>query len=92
MTVKTEDVTIMLLPVPIPFTHPNGMGVNSTKHHTAVRLMQRYNGEQSKLIHEQAARLGITPAVFIKETAYAMAKALAEQEKEHERRKNDRSG
>lgn len=82
MDAKSETITTVTIPIPLPFQR-TGYGVHATTHHTAVKLMQRYTKEQHGVLQRQSAKLGVTLSAFIKESAVNMAKALEQQEKDN---------
>lgn len=81
MDTKSETITQVTIPIPLPFQR--NYGVNATTHHSAERATQRYRKEDIDLITRQAAKLEITVGAFIKESAINMAKALAAMEKDN---------
>ncbi len=86
-----DEISTFMLPIPLPQTHIN-YGVHATTYQGARRFIQRYSEEDAKLITEQAARLGIPVAAFVKDSAINMARALKKQEKDHGTEHDLRSG
>ncbi len=75
--------------IPIPTEHQKNYGVHATSYAGATRLMQRYSEADSLLIKEQAARIQVSIATFIRESALNMAKALRIQQTQHEKEKDN---
>lgn len=83
MDAHSETLPVVTIPIPLPFQRDYGVNARTEGRHGTARLMQRYNGAEELLIMQQAARLGVTVSLFIRESAVNMAKALAQQEKDN---------
>lgn len=91
MDPKAENITQVTIPIPLPFER--NFGVHATTHNSAVRVMQRMTRAQHDEIQKAAAKLGVTFAAFVKESAFNMAKAVNQLSKDKDNAQHNlRSG